>query len=153
MYPVRVLLLVFALTLGGLAGCKKDDNSTPQPTAATQTDLLVASNWQLSRVTTTDGQTIGPTRLDAVTRTLFDMNMQFRADNTVRAIDRASKQILNGGTWQLTPDSQSMNVVVTGFSGNFPIVQLSRSKLILRQNQKAKVDGNLADIQLEFTAL
>ncbi len=74
--------------------------------------------------------------------------MQFRGNNTVRALDRTSKQIINGGTWKLTVDSKSMDVEVTQFSGNFPLVELSRTKLVLRQ--RAPVDKKDADINLEF---
>ena len=79
---------------------------------------------------------------------LYQLNMQFRSDNTVRAIDRTSKQIINGGTWKLANDSKSMDIDVTGFKGNFPIVELSRTRLILRQ--RAPVDGKDTDINLEF---
>lgn len=141
-------LLISLLYVGTLTGCKKDNGTTPAPTTASQTELLVANNWLISRVSTPDGQTLNPTRLNTVTQVLFGLNMQFRSDNTVRAVDRTSKQIINGGTWKLATDSRSMDVDVTGFKGNFPIVDLSRTKLILRQ--RTPVDGKDADINLEF---
>lgn len=140
-------LLVSLLLSGGLAGCKRD-GTTPAPTTRSQTELLVANNWRTSRVSTPDGQSINRNRLNLVTQVLFDLDMQFRANGTVRAIDRTSGQIINGGTWKLATDSKSMDVDVTGFKGNFPIVELSRTKLILRQ--RAPVDGKDADINLEF---
>jgi hypothetical protein len=39
-------------------------------------------------------------------------------------------------------------VDVTGFKGNFPIIQLTKNKLILRQ--VAPVDGKNTDINLVF---
>ena len=141
-------LLVSLLFVGTLAGCKKDNGTTPAPTASSQTDLLVANNWLMSRVATPDGQSISTNRLNLATQVLYQLDMQFRADNTVRAIDHTSKQIINGGTWKLAADNKSMDVVVTGFNGNFPIVELSRTKLILRQ--RAPVDGKTTDINLEF---
>ncbi len=135
------------MLLGSLTACQKDDPAAP--TATTQTERLVANNWQTTRVTTTDGQTINRNRLNLSTQVLFDLKMQFRADGRVSALDpNQSNQIINGGTWKLAADNQSIDVDVTGFKGNFPIVQLSRNKLILRQN--APVDGKATDINLEF---
>ncbi len=142
----RLLLLVY-LFVATLTACKKDDPNTPAPT--TQTDLLTAQNWLVTRVTTPDGQDISRNRLNLTTQLLFSLNMQFRANGTVRALDpNASNTVVNGGTWVLTPDNKSIDVVVTGLSGNFPIVQLDRSQLILRQT--APVDGKNADINLVF---
>ncbi|AQG79085.1 hypothetical protein [Spirosoma montaniterrae] len=142
----KTLLLLF-VALASLTACKKDDPATPS--AASQTELLVANNWQTSRVTTVDGQTINRNRLNIATQILFELKMQFRADGRVSALDpNQSNQIINGGTWKLAADNQSIDVDVTGFKGNFPIVQLSRSRLILRQN--APVDGKATDINLEF---
>ncbi|QJD79867.1 hypothetical protein [Spirosoma rhododendri] len=142
-YTLR-LLAVALLFLAFTTGCNKDDNN---PTS--QTGLLVANNWQVSNVTTTDGQTINQSRLNLATSVLFSLSMQFRNDNTVRALDpKQSNQVINQGTWKLASDNQSMDVVVTGFNGNFPIVQLNRSTLILRQ--QAPVDGKTTPINLEF---
>ena len=146
-YTLRLLtvaLLFTALT----TSCNKDDNN-PTPTTDSQTALLVANNWQVSNVTTTDGQTINQSRLNLATSFLFSLSMQFRNDNTVRALDpKQSNQVINQGTWKLASDSQSMDVVVNGFNGSFPIVQLNRSTLILRQ--QAPVDGKTTPINLEF---
>ena len=147
MIALRFLLVSF-LYMATLSGCKKDNGTTPSPTASTQTDLLVANNWLISRVATPDGQSISTNRLNLATQVLYQLDMQFRADNTVRAIDHTSKQIINGGTWKLAVDNKSMDVVVTGFNGNFPIIELSRTKLILRQ--RAPVDKKDTDINLEF---
>ncbi|HLL97010.1 MAG TPA: hypothetical protein VK404_18705 [Spirosoma sp.] len=146
MISLRFLLLALLLSVT-LTGCKKD-GATPAPTLNSQTDLLVANNWLVSRVSTPDGQIISTSRLNLATQVLYQLNMQFRSDNTVRAIDRTSKQIINGGTWKLANDSKSMDIDVTGFKGNFPIVELSRTRLILRQ--RAPVDGKDTDINLEF---
>ncbi len=138
---VALLLLAF------ITACNNDTN--PAPTAESQTALLVANNWQVSNVTDTDGQTINPSRLGYTTNLLYSLNMQFRNDNTVRALDpKQSNIVVNQGTWKLASDSQSMDVAVTGFNGNFPIVQLNRNQLILRQ--QAPVDGKNAPINLEF---
>ena len=142
------LLLIFTILLSTLTQCKKD-NTNATPTAASQTDLLVANNWRTVRVSTPDGQEINKSRLNLSTQVLYDLNMQFRNNGTVRALDpKQSNTVINGGTWTLATDNQSIDVVVTGFNGNFPIIQLTKNKLILRQN--APVDGKNTDINLEF---
>lgn len=147
MTTLRYLVVTLFLSIT-LFGCKKDDET---PTVSSRTQLLVANNWRLpvvGGVTTPDGQSINTSRLNLATQVLFQLDMQFRNNNTVRALDRTSNQVINGGTWQLATDSQSMDVDVTGFKGNFPIVELSRTKLVLRQ--RAPVDGKDADINLVF---
>ncbi|UFH52610.1 hypothetical protein [Spirosoma sp. KNUC1025] len=145
-------LLIVSLFLSVLTGCKKDDGNTPTPTTSSQTDLLVANNWRVSGITTPEGQDINKSRLNLATQILFDLNMQFRNNGTVRALDpKQSNSVINGGTWSLATDNQSIDVDVSGFKGNFPIVQLTKSKLILRQ--RAPVDGKDADINLVFDAV
>lgn len=148
MHTIR-LLLVLPVLLISLSQCKKEDNTTPVPTAASQTDLLVANNWRTVRVSTPDGVEINKSRLNLATQVLFDLNMQFRNNGTVRALDpKQSNSVVNGGTWTLKPDNQSIDVDVSGFKGNFPIIQLNKNKLVL--HQRAPVDGKDADINLEF---
>lgn len=146
---MHILRLIFICTivLGTLTHCKKTDDTIL--TTGSQTDLLIANNWRTVRVTNLDGVEINRSRLNLSTQVLYDLNMQFRNNGTVRALDpRQSNSVINAGTWTLSTDNQSIDVVVTGFSGNFPIVQLSKTKLVLRQ--RAPVDGQNADINLEF---
>ncbi|WP_138501394.1 hypothetical protein [Spirosoma lacussanchae] len=149
-FKVSPLLLRFVVLISllsaGMTACQDDEGTTP---SGAQADLLVANNWRTNRVTTVDGQNITVGRLNLATQVLFNLNMQFRSNGTVRALDpNQSNTVVNGGTWTLAPDGKSIDVVVTGFTGNFPIVELNRNKLILRQ--KAPVDGKDADINLEF---
>ncbi len=146
MKHVRIFVLLLPL-LAFLFNCKKD-NSSPEPTAASQTELLVANKWLLDRVSNTNDQTISVGQMGTNTLFLFELDMQFRSDGTVRAINRLTSQIPNGGTWKLAPDFKSMDVDVNGFKGNFPIVELTRTKLTLRQ--RAPVSGVESDINLEF---
>ncbi|WP_338877004.1 hypothetical protein WBJ53_15210 [Spirosoma sp. SC4-14] len=147
MKQIRVALIGLLLSIV-FAGCKKNDD-TPTPTAQSQTDLLVANKWLLNRVSTTDDKTIGTSQMNTTTLLLFELDMQFKDDGTVRAINHLTGQIPNGGTWKLASDNQSIDVDVTGFKGNFPIVVLTKTKLTLRQ--RAPVNGVDTDINLEFT--
>lgn len=148
--PFRILLIA-GLFLSILTSCKKDDPNNPTPTDASQTDLLVANNWRTTSITTTDGQDINKSRLDLFSQGLFELNMQFRNNGRVNALDpKQSNSVVNGGTWKLAADNKSIDVDVTGFQGNFPIVQLTKSRLILRQDNKASVDGKKTDIYMVF---
>ncbi|RYF48859.1 MAG: hypothetical protein EOO39_46360 [Cytophagaceae bacterium] len=148
MNTLRILVLTSVL-FGSLLSCKKDDGNDPNPTVTSQTELLVANNWQVTSITTPDGQLINYSRLNLVSQVLPQLKFQFRADNSVRAFDpKQSNSTVNAGSWYLATDNKSMDVDVTGFKGNFPIIQLSRNKLILRQI--APVDGKNADINLVF---
>lgn len=143
------LSAVFLFAFFGLTQCGPDDTNTPTPTQASQTELLVANNWHTFQVSALNGQAINKSRLSLNTQVLFDLNMQFRNNGTIRALDpKQSNSVVNGGTWTLAPDNKSIDVDVTGFKGNFPLVELTKSKLTLRQ--RAPVDGKDADINLEF---
>ncbi len=142
-------LLIFTVLTSTLTNCKKDDGNNPAPTAASQTELLVATNWQVTSITTPDGTPINYGRLNTVSQILPDLKFQFKTDNTVRALDPAqSNTVKNAGTWFLAADNKSIDVDVTGFKGNFPLIELTKNKLILRQ--RAPVDGKDADINLNF---
>ena len=146
MKHIRILPILLLLAIG-LLNCKDDSNS-PQPTASSQTELLVANKWALNRVATPDGQSVSQSQLSVTTVVLYELYMEFKADGTVRAINQKTSQIPNGGTWRLAADNKSIDVVVTGFSGNFPFVELSRTRMTLRQS--APVNGKTTDINLEF---
>ncbi|WP_420148230.1 hypothetical protein [Spirosoma sp.] len=143
------LVLIASLFLSLLSGCKKDDGSNPTPGEASE--LLVGNNWRATSITTTNGQEINKNRLDLFTQSLFELNMQFRSNGRVNATDPLqANSVVNGGTWTMASDSQSIDVDVTGFKGNFPIVQLTKNKLILRQDDKASVDGQKTNIHIVF---
>ncbi len=144
--------LCLLLPLAVLSGCNKDDNNTggmmPTPTAQTQTQLLAANAWQLDKLTDVSGKTINANQTNLTTQVLFGLIFQFRDNNTVRALDKTTKQILNGGEWTLTADNKAVNVNVTGFKGDFPLIELTNKKMTLRQN--VPVNGVNQDINLEF---
>jgi hypothetical protein len=139
------LIVFVGLLLGGVS-CKKDDGPI---TTQSRTELLVASNWRLDRVTDANGNTIAVNRLGVAALALTFADIQFTNNNIARAIDRSTKQILNGGTWYLIDDNQSLDVNVTGFKGVFPIIALSRTRLSIRQT--TKVDGTDTAVNLEFS--
>jgi hypothetical protein len=141
-------LFALLLTLSSLTGCQKDTPGPQSGTAASNTELIVATNWRISRLADTNGNALNDSQLSAETIALKYFDFQFRADMTVRAIDGVTRQIRNGGDWKFTPDSKGVDVNVTGFAGVFPLLALTRTSLVLQQT--AKVSGTNAPIRLEF---
>ncbi len=143
---------LFTLLLVGMAltHCKKDNNATPTPvTTQSQTDLLVANTWKINQISDVNGKGYTDSQLSLNTLALKYLDFQFKSDNTVRASDSKTKQIQNGGTWYLTDSNTSIDVNVTGFSGKFPVIELTKSKLTLRQVDKISGVAN-TPINLEF---
>ena len=139
------LFFLFIILFSGLASCKKDESTQA---VAARADLLVANDWRLSRITDTNGSAIAVNRLGIGALALNFADIQFTDKNVARAIDRSTKQIINGGTWYLIQNNEALDIKVTGFTGIFPIIDLSRTKLIIRQN--TTVDGQKTDVILEF---
>nr|ARK12616.1 hypothetical protein A6C57_21010 [Fibrella sp. ES10-3-2-2] len=129
----------------GLVSCKKDDEVQ---TTAVRSELLVANNWRLSRITDQKGDVIAVNRLGVSALALNFADIQFTDKNVARAIDRSTKQIINGGTWYLVQNNAALDINVTGFAGIFPILELTRTKLTIQQT--TTVDGQKTDVNLEF---
>jgi hypothetical protein len=140
-----VQLLVLAGVLLGSVSCKKEDGPI---TTESRTELLVATNWRLDRITDVNGTTIATNRLGTSALVMNFIDIQFTSNNIARALDRSTKQIINGGTWYLVEDNQSLDVKVTGFTGIFPIQSLTRTRFSIRQT--TKVDGVDTAVNLEF---
>ena len=142
-YVFALLLLVPALT-----NCKK--NSEPAPvTTESQTTLLVSNTWVIKQISDVNGKPYTDGQLSLTTLAVKSLDFQFKSDNTVRASDSVTKQIKNGGTWYLIENNTSLDVNVTGFSGKFPVVELTKTKLTLRQVDKINGAPN-TPINLEF---
>jgi hypothetical protein len=143
--------LLFFFVIGLSTQCKR--KATPDPnapvTGASQTELLVANTWKTDRVTDTAGKTIGTSQLGLETAALFFLDMQFTNSNIVRAIDRTTKQIRNAGDWSLVNENKAIDVKVTGFKGVFKIVELTKSSLVLQQDQ-VQVNGTKQAANLVF---
>lgn len=144
----RACFLALMLVSLMLTNCK--ENNSPGPvTTQSQTELLVANTWKISQISDVNGKGYSDSQLSVTTLAVKFLDFQFRNDNTVRASDSNTKQILNGGTWNLVDDNTAINVDVTGFKGKFPVIELTRTKLILRQTDRINGVPN-TPINLEF---
>lgn len=142
----RFLPLVLLI---GLVAAACDRNNPDPQTTEDKAQLLKSTTWKLDRVATPDNQTISPGRLNPATQAIFLVNIEFKDPDITRAIDQASKQVINGGTWKLLDNNTVLDVDVTGFKGKFKLAELSRTKLVLGNN--IPVDGQQRDANMEFS--
>lgn len=142
---------ILALLLGlALAGCKdKDNNPNGTVSASTQTELLVANKWKLSKFSDANGKTINASQIGVFGVVLTTVDIQFLTSNIARAIDPSTQQIINAGSWTLTADNKTMDINVSQLKGPFDIIELSRQKLTLRY-AKVPVNGVDTSANLEF---
>lgn len=144
----RLLLFVPVLFLSLLAlSCKdKDNQETPGPTEKNK--ILVNYPWRMSSVTDLSGKEISENQLDAQTRFIKLMDIQFQQNATVRAFDQKSSQVINGGTWSLIDGDKTLDITITGFSGRFGLEELTNSRMKLKS--KMPVNGVDQDAVMVF---
>lgn len=135
----RLLLFVPLLFLSVLVfSCKdKDKEETPQPTEKSK--ILVNYPWRMYSVTDLSGKEIPSNQLNAQTQGIKLMDIQFQQNAVVKAIDQRSSQVINGGTWYLIDEEATLDIKISGFSGEFGLQELSNSKMKLKS--KMPVNG------------
>lgn len=123
--------------------CKKSEVTTNEPTK-----VLSANFWKLDRFADTDGKTLSQNQLNSQAQALFGLDYEFRDDNVTRAKDRITKQILNAGTWYLIQDNQVLDIDILGFKGQFKVVEISKTKLVLQaENNKMISAGQFVNME------
>jgi hypothetical protein len=121
--------LLFLLTLASFVFACKDKKEEPVNASA---KILTANFWKLDRFTDPSGRTLGQNELGSQAQAIFSFDFEFRADNVTRGRDRVSKQIVNAGSWYLKNDDKILDIQITGFGGEFKILELSNTKLVLQ---------------------
>ena len=139
-YILAVLLTVMA------AGCDKDPGTEPQTTDKSK--VLVNNPWRLTSVTDASGKAIPQNQLNLETQAIYLFDIQFFSNNVTKALDRTSKQVVNGGTWYLIENNEVLDIEVSQFKGKFPIKELSRSKMTL--GNMVPVNGVNQEARLVF---
>lgn len=124
---MKKIFLVLAL-LSIVIACK-DDNKEPENASV---KILIANYWKLDRYTDANGKTLGTNDLNSQAQAIFALEFGFREDNVTLGRDKASKQYLNGGTWALKDDNKILDIQITGFGGEFKVIQLANTKMILQ---------------------
>lgn len=145
---LNFILFIIICGLVGFSSCKK--KKTVDPTLS-KTDLLTANSWVIERFSAVDNTTIQDGKLNLSAKLLYLLEFQFRANNQVRAIDKVSKQVFNGGTWEFTNNETKLLIDIPGLKDEFSLIEISKNKLILRPNEKVfpVVDNNTV-VNMEF---
>lgn len=139
-----LLFLYYFLVLACITDEPTPDNSF------TKEELLTRQPWRVSRYTKPDNSVINDSQLSIQAVVIRGLQFEFRLDGRVFGIDRVTKQVINQGTWRFLPDTTTLDIQVTGFSGEFIIRSLTRSELILETSTEGFVTGVGETILLEF---
>ena len=137
--------MLLLLSVFFFVSCKRDTQLSPASAEA----LLKSNAWKVDRIV--DIKTnlaIPPSILPIEAAALFAVDIQFKENNKTVAIDRVSKQPINGGTWFLLDQNQTLDIDVSQLKGKFPLKELSSSKMIL--NYKINAFGGNYDVFLEL---
>lgn len=142
---INTLLVLFVALL--LFSCQDKKDPEPQ-TAEAKGEVLIKNPWRLKDVTDASGKSIPLNQLSIETTAIYFFDIQFFDNNVTKALDRVSKQVVNGGTWYLIEEGQTLDIQVSQFKGKFGIKELTTSKLIL--SNKVPVNGVSQDANLVF---
>jgi hypothetical protein len=129
----RLLLFTPLLLMLFLLGCGKDNEKNETPDLTEKDKILINYPWRMSTVTDLTGNDISFNQLNTQTRAIKEvMDIQFLQNNVTKAIDQGSKQVINGGTWYLTNENRTLDIKISGFSGEFGVEELTNSKMRLK---------------------
>ena len=147
---MKKTLFLFASVLIFLSACTKNSSTTPQ----TQAELIAANGWKIDRFAALDGTTITSNKLNPTSVLILSLDFAFHTPNSqgigiVRATDKISKQVVNAGTWSFVENNTKMDIKVSGFTGTFSVVELTKTKLVLRN--RVPVSGVDTDTNMEFS--
>ncbi|QRQ99428.1 hypothetical protein [Dyadobacter sandarakinus] len=145
----RLLLFFPLLLLFVIAGCDKDKDENETPQLTEKDKILVSYPWRMTAVTDLNGKTIPNSQLNIETQAIGEyMDIQFLQNNVTKAIERKSSQVINGGTWYLINNNATLDIKVSGFSGEFGVQELTNSRLRLKS--KMPVAGTEQETLMVF---
>ena len=141
----KISSILLFVSLFVFISCTKKSQISPSSAEA----VLKSNAWKVDRIVDIgSGLAIPPSILPAEATALFAVDIQFKENNKTVAIDRVSKQPINGGTWFLLDQNQTLDIDVSQLKGKFPLKELSNSKMIL--NYKIKAFGGDYNVFLEL---
>jgi|GEM_PF-5232079 len=137
------LLLIFLISTSILS-CAKDQNTNPSLSeedklkfeAAQKVEAIKSTEWIISGFTTTDNKPIDPALFSGDAKFIDQLTYIFENTGVVRSYDKVSKQAQSYGTWNLVENSTKLEINIQGFKGIFAVIELSKLKMILRNNIK-----------------
>ncbi len=140
----RLAVAIVALII---FSCQEKTDPEPQ-TIQTKGEVLINNPWRLMSVTDASGNSIPQNQLSLETTAIYFFDIQFFDNNVTKALDRVSRQVVNGGTWYLIEEGKVLDIEVSQFKGKFGVKELTRSKMIL--TNKIPVNGSSQEANLIF---
>jgi hypothetical protein len=126
------LLIIFLLSLS-IFSCSKDTTTDP---AVTKTEAIKSTEWVVDGFTTADNTPIDPALFSGDAKFINQLTYIFDNTGVVRSYDKISKQAQAYGTWGLSENDTKLDINIQGFKGTFGVIELSKQKMILRNNIK-----------------
>ena len=124
------LILLISISI---LSCEKEQITDPN---LAKTEAIKASEWVVSGFTTADNSPIDPTLFGGDAKFIDQLTYVFDNTGVVRSYDKISKQAQAYGTWGLIENSTKLDINIQGFKGTFGVIELSKTKMILRNNIK-----------------
>lgn len=139
------LLLIFLISVS-VFSCAKDQNTNPSLTeeeklkveATLKVEAIKSTEWVINGFTTVDNTPIDPALFSGDAKFIDQLTYIFDNTGIVRSYDKISKQAQAYGTWGLIENSTKLEINIQGFKGTFAVIELSKLKMILRNNIKYK---------------
>ncbi len=128
--PKLLLILLFSISI---FSCAKDENIDPN---LAKTDAIKSSEWVINGFTTADNTPIDPALFTGDAKFIDQLTYVFDNTGVVRSYDKISKQAQAYGTWGLVENATKLEINIQGFKGTFGVIELSKTKMILRNNIK-----------------
>jgi len=148
MKKVKSLLLAAAVLLI-VSSCDRKTADPEDPNnLATKEKVLITNPWRLVNVTDASGKAIPQNQLGLETLAIYFFDIQFFDNNVTKALDRTSRQVVNGGTWYLLENKSVLDIEINQFKGQFGIKELTRAKLSL--SNQIPVNGVSQQANLVF---
>jgi hypothetical protein len=114
-------------------------------------DLISKRSWQLEKYTSTTGSTISDGQLNSSARLLYGLAFTFNKNKTVQGVAKTSKDIINRGTWDIESDNETLHIDIDGFSGEFEIVSLNNTGMVLKSKTDNPDIGVGSEVHLVFS--
>ena len=139
-------LLSILLISVSIFSCQKEASTDPTLTeeeklkieASKKVEAIKSTEWLVSGFTTADNAPIDPGLFTGDAKFIDQLTYTFDNTGIVRSYDKISKQPQANGTWGLVENATKLDINIQGFKGTFGVIELSKIKMILRNNIKYK---------------
>ena len=146
------LLLVAVFLMSVFYSCKERVSPGPLDSSSME-QRLIAKPWRLVDIRDLNDRSIPANQLNFETRAIYLFDIQFFSNNVTKALDRVSRQVVNGDTWYLIDDNKIMDIEVSQFKGKFELKTLTTTRMILLNEVPVNGVNQRAQLVFEPVAL